>query len=149
VRTPGSRNEREEKWRKAIALLDSMSPEEVATVLGTTSQSVRRWRRKYRKEGMDGLRAKAVSGRPRDGLSAENMKILDNLLDDEARANAAAKTTNRKWIDLCTRLVQAHFEIRCGYYFASKLLYQLGWVYKTTGFNKRGGCIRSWTKSMP
>ena len=65
--------------RAKIALLstDGMTAEAVAEKFDTHPETVRRWRRRFEKEGIDGLSDRQRSGRPTEISKAVTKKVLD------------------------------------------------------------------------
>ncbi|WP_369127502.1 helix-turn-helix domain-containing protein [Candidatus Entotheonella palauensis] len=65
MRPKGSQQTLEWRRHRAIELLDDgKSPAEVADFLGVSRNTVYRWRRRYRRDGRDGIEAKPIPGRP-------------------------------------------------------------------------------------
>jgi transposase len=65
MRTEGSPIELENRRRLAVQrVLDGNSAQEVADFLGVDPSSVRRWVAAFRDQGLEGLVARPVSGRP-------------------------------------------------------------------------------------
>lgn len=65
MRTSGSCIEVEQRhWLAIQALLRGYTVEEVADFLGVAPRSVRRWHKAFREQGLPGLAAAAVPGRP-------------------------------------------------------------------------------------
>jgi transposase len=82
MRTEGSPNELENRRRLAVQrVLDGYSTQEVANFLGVDPSSVRRWTAAFRSQGVEGLIARPVSGRP-PKLTLTQEKIVRRWLRD-------------------------------------------------------------------
>jgi transposase len=82
MRTEGSPNELENRRRLAVQrVLDGYSTQEVADFLGVAPSSVRRWVATFRSQGVEGLIARPVSGRP-PKLTLTQEKIVRRWLRD-------------------------------------------------------------------
>ncbi|RMF85152.1 MAG: helix-turn-helix domain-containing protein, partial [Nitrospinota bacterium] len=65
MRPKGSPEVLEWRRKRAIELLEAgKNPSEVAEFLGVDRNTVYRWRRKYRRGGLEDLAAKPIPGRP-------------------------------------------------------------------------------------
>ncbi|PIV25030.1 MAG: hypothetical protein COZ69_13700 [Deltaproteobacteria bacterium CG_4_8_14_3_um_filter_45_9] len=74
----------EERRRKAISFLQSgMSQSKVAMIVNVSRQSVSRWVKAFRREGVDGLKRRPKSGRP-PKLTEEQKKELISFLETMA-----------------------------------------------------------------
>jgi transposase len=82
MRTEGSPNELENRRRLAVQrVLDGYSTQEVADFLGVDPSSVRRWVAAVRSQGVEGLIARPVPGRP-PKLTLIQEKIVRRWLGD-------------------------------------------------------------------
>jgi transposase len=82
MRTEGSPTELENRRRLAVQrVLDGYSTQEVADFLGVDPSSVRRWVATFRNQGVEGLIARPVSGRP-PKLTLTQEKIVRRWLGD-------------------------------------------------------------------
>ena len=84
-------------FRRLSALLgldDGCSQEEVARFLGTTSRTVRRWLKTYRKDGLDGLCVLAHEGRKCTLTDAQ----LETLRGQVEAGNFRSAKQARQWI---------------------------------------------------
>jgi transposase len=81
MRTTGSPAELEHRRRLAVErVLDGYSTVEVADFLGVDPSSVRRWVAAFRRQGVAGLAARPVTGRP-PKLTTTQEKIVRRWLD--------------------------------------------------------------------
>ena len=74
--------------RRVLAIrriLDGLPIEDVAEFLGVETRSVRRWWAAFLRDGWDGLRARAIAGRPTK-LTRTQEKIVLRWLDDAPTA---------------------------------------------------------------
>jgi transposase len=86
MRPKGSQQTLEWRRHRAIELLDDgKSPSEVADFLGVSRNTVYRWRRRYRRDGRDGIEAKPIPGRP-PRLTDRQLEQLFHCLDQGAKA---------------------------------------------------------------
>jgi len=113
------RRERAVKWLQA-----GVAPVEVAQQLGVDRRSVRRWNAAYRRWGAQGIRARAVPGRPSRLSSAQKRRLTQWL----ARGAQAAGFATDLWT--CPR-VAALLRTRWGISYhidhVCRLLHSLGW----------------------
>jgi transposase-like protein len=65
--------------RAILKYLDGQTPQEIASDLGVSPQTVRKWRKRYLHAGLGGLYDRPRPGRPRQ-YSAENLYRLINQL---------------------------------------------------------------------
>jgi transposase len=80
MRTPGSAAELEARRRRAAEFFQERRPlREIATLLGVSLTSVKRWKRTWKAEGVEGLAAKPHPG-PACKLSEEQRKSLVETL---------------------------------------------------------------------
>ncbi len=81
MRPLGSPKALERRRLRAIALLQKgLPPVEVARQLGVDRRSVRRWRAIYEKQGLKGLAAKPVPGRPPKLHERQRKQLVRYLL---------------------------------------------------------------------
>src|SRR5262249_15422803 len=86
MRTIGSPAELERRRLLAVERVnEGYSTEEVADFLGIAASSVRRWVRVARRDGLAGLRARPVSGRP-PKLTPTQEKLVSRWLADDPTA---------------------------------------------------------------
>lgn len=84
MRPKGSQEALEWRRYRAIELLDlGKSPAEVAEFLGVGRNTVYRWRRRYRRDGSEGIIAKPIPGRP-SRLNPEQRQLLIHYLEQGA-----------------------------------------------------------------
>lgn len=80
MRTPGSAAELEARRRRAAEYFQERRPlQEIATRLGVSLTSVKRWKRTWKTEGVDGLAAKPHPG-PTCRLTEEQRQLLVEIL---------------------------------------------------------------------
>ncbi len=83
MRTIGSPVELERRRHLAVQrVLEGYTTEEVADFLGVDASSVRRWVVAFRHQGVTGLAARPVSGRPRKLSSTQEKIVLRWLVDN-------------------------------------------------------------------
>ena len=101
-----------------------VSPEEVTRILGLSRSTVYNWLAQYREHGMDGLKAKKISGRP-PKINGKQMKwIYDTIVQKtplQFRFEFALWTR-----EMIQKIIQDKFGIRLGLSSVSRLLKQLG-----------------------
>jgi transposase len=87
MRSKGSPKELEQRRMRAMVLLDQgWSQAEVAEHLGVTPGAVSQWKKRYRRDGPDGVRAKPHPG-PKPKLTPRQREQLGRLLLKGARAH--------------------------------------------------------------
>ena len=80
MRPKGSQQTLEWRRQRAIELLEvGKSPAEVAEFLGVGRNTVYRWRRRFRREGVQGIEAKPIPGRPPRLTSEQCERLLQYL----------------------------------------------------------------------
>jgi transposase len=90
MRPQGSQEQLEQRRRRAVELMEQgYGDATIAGLLGTSTVSVWRWRKAYRRRGDAALSAKPVSGRP-PRLSARQRRSLVNRLLKGAMAEGFA-----------------------------------------------------------
>ncbi|MFN3454415.1 MAG: IS630 family transposase [Pseudobdellovibrio sp.] len=101
-----------------------VSPEEVRRVLGLSRSTVYNWLAQYREHGMDGLKAKKISGRP-PKINGKQMKwIYDTIVQKtplQFRFEFALWTR-----EMIQKIIRDKFGIKLGLSSVSRLLRQLG-----------------------
>lgn len=101
MRPQGSAQELERRRRRAVELMrQGHSNTQIAERLGTTPQSVGRWRRAHQKRGDAALAAKPAPGRPPRLSPRQKQRLVARLLKG-ARANGFATDL---WT--CPRIVE-------------------------------------------
>ena len=110
MRPQGNSQELERRRHRAIALLRAgKSHRAVASMVGSSLSSVVRWYQTWRKQGVRGLRAKPIPGRP-SGLSETQKKKLKRLLLEGPQE--AGYSTNLWTLKRMAKLIEAHCGIR-------------------------------------
>lgn len=97
---------------------------EIAERLKTTAASVRRWRHAYNNDGVKGLKAKPVPGRPPWLTPKQKDQLVKILL----RGARAAGYTNDLWT--CPRVaevIRQRFGVTYHVDYVGTLLHKLGW----------------------
>lgn len=126
MRPVGSGQQLERRRQRAIALLkEGRAPVEVARLVGVDRRSVRRWNAAYRKQGAEGLAARAVPGRPWK-LSPRQRQRLEAML---VRGAAASGFVSDLWS--CPRVAQVirrQFGISYHVDHIGRVLRSLGWT---------------------
>lgn len=90
MRPQGSQEQLEQRRRRAVALMEQgYGDAAIAGLLGTSTVSVWRWRKAYRRRGQGALSAKPVPGRP-PRLSARQRRSLVSRLLKGAMAEGFA-----------------------------------------------------------
>ncbi len=117
------------EWRRqrAIQLLEAgKAPAEVAEFLGVGRNTVYRWRRRYRRDGMRGIAARTIPGRP-PRLRPEQREQLLQCLEEGARAHGFAtdQWTQRRVAELIERLFGVSF---CPFH-VGRILAACGWRF--------------------
>jgi len=114
---------------RALAILNrhkGMTAEQAADSLHVTIAAVFKWCRRYRQNGIDGIRRKKPSGRP---PVVKNMakKIIPKLLKEDPQAFGYLKG---RWVvrDIARALNEEGIEI--GFRYVCNILKELGLTYK-------------------
>lgn len=115
----------EELRIRAVKQVQSgISPEEVTRVLGLSRSTVYNWLAQYREHGMQGLKAKKISGRPAK-IDGKKMKwIYDTIVQKsplQFRFEFALWTR-----EMIQKIIADKFGIKLGLSSVSRLLKQLG-----------------------
>jgi transposase len=105
-------------------LLQGMSISDVADVVEASTSSVGRWKQIVELEGLDGLNAKPVPGRP-PRLSSADRKQLEELLRKGPRE--AGLTTDAWTCPRVVRLIQQQFGVEFHPDHVRRILDALGW----------------------
>jgi transposase len=123
MRPYGTAKQLAQRRRRARALLrQGQAPAQVAKRLGTTTRSLRRWRREFRRPKR--LSAQRVPGRP-SCLSASQLCCLEQALQCGACADGYAEDY---WtLERIGRLIQERFRVRYHVSSVWHLLQRLGW----------------------
>jgi transposase len=125
MRTKGSPAELEARRRRAAELLGrGRGTNEVARLVGVTPSAVSKWRKRLRRHGPDGLKAKPHPG-PRPRLDKSQKRSLVALLK---RGAVAAGYPNDLWT--CRRvadLIGKTFKVWYDPDHVWKILHALGW----------------------
>jgi transposase len=126
MRTEGAPNELERRRRLAVQrLLDGYSTREVADFLGVDPSSVRRWLAAFRRQGVEGLVARPVPGRPTK-LSSTQEKIALRWLTDSPLEHGF--TTELWTASRLGQLIQEEFGIRLNSKYLSAWLRDRGFT---------------------
>lgn len=124
MRPHGSAKELERRRLSAAPLFErGWADARIARRLGTSAQSVGRWRRRYRRGGGAALRAKPTPGRP-SKLSAQQVRGLRQRLLNGARANGFA--TDPWTLGRVQQLIRRRYGVHYHVGHLSKLLHGLG-----------------------
>jgi transposase len=122
----GNARQLERRRQRAIALLnDGRPPVDVARLVGVDRRSVRRWNAAHRRQGVAGLAARPVPGRP-SKLTERRRERLEALL---LRGAEASGFESDLWT--CPRIAQVirqRFGIRYHVDHIGRLLRALGWT---------------------
>jgi transposase len=140
MRPKGSQQTLEWRRQRAIELLDiGKSPAEVAEFLGVGRNTVYRWRRRYRREGLRGLEAKPIPGRP-PRLTLEQRELLLQYLAQGPRAHGfpAEHWTQTR----VAALIRKKFGVKFCPFHVGRILAAHGWEFhkaeqKVQGWNGR------------
>src|SRR4051794_32854754 len=126
MRTEGSPNELEKRRRLAVQrVLDGYSTQEVADFLGVDPSSVRRWVATFRSQGVDGLVARPVSGRP-PKLTLTQEKIVRRWLTDSPMEHGF--DTELWTAPRLARLIDEEFDVRLNPRYLSAWLRERGFT---------------------
>jgi transposase len=124
MRTPGSASELEARRRRAAEYFQERRPlQEIATRLGVSLTSVKRWKRTWKTEGVDGLAAKPHPG-PTCRLTEEQRQSLVEIL---LKGPMAAGYRTDLWT--CARVAQVvrkKFRVRYHRDHMRRILHDLG-----------------------
>jgi transposase len=125
MRPKGSQQTLEWRRHRAIELLgDGKSPSEVADFLGVSRNTVYRWRRRYRRDGRDGIEAKPIPGRP-PRLTDRQLEQLFHWLEQGARTYGFPSD---RWTQARVAfLIQQEFGIDFCAFHVGRILASHGW----------------------
>ncbi len=128
MRPKGSQKVLEWRRKRAIELLEAgKTPTEVAEFLGVGRNTVYRWRRRYRRQGLGGLAAKPIPGRP-PRLRPDQREALWRYLAQGPRAHGFA---SERWTQAqVAALIRQKFGV-------SFCLYHVGRIMAANGWNRR------------
>src|SRR5271156_2998996 len=76
LRASTTRKSHAERARMVLLSTEGLSAEEIGSRLGVAEMTVLRWRRRYREEGVSGLRDKPRPGQPRKLSPEQVARIL-------------------------------------------------------------------------
>lgn len=126
MRPMGNARQLERRRQRAIALLrDGRPPVEVARLVGVDRRSVRRWNAAHRRQGVAGLAARPVPGRP-SKLTGRRRERLEALL---LRGAEASGFESDLWTcPRIARVIRQRFGIRYHVDHIGRLLRSLGWT---------------------
>ncbi|MBI3733495.1 MAG: IS630 family transposase [Chloroflexi bacterium] len=115
----------QKRRERAIELLAAgQTPSAVARALSASPSSVLRWRETYQQQGLPGLQAKAIPGRPPALLPAQRERLVAALL----RGPRAAGFHTELWtLKRIAHLIRRLFGLRYHPGHVWKILRQLGW----------------------
>jgi transposase len=126
-----------------------VSPEDVARVMGLGRSTVYNWLAQYRENGMDGLKARKITGRP-PKINGKQMKwIYDTIVQKsplQFRFEFALWTR-----EMIQKVIKDKFGIRLGLSSVSRLLKQLGLtcqrpIFKAWQQNEQQ--VKNWLKKV-
>ena len=125
MRPRGSQQTLEWRRHRAIELLDEgKSPSEVADFLGVSRNTVYRWRRRYRRDGRGGIKAKPIPGRP-PRLTDEQLDWLFDCLEQGAKAHGFASD---RWTQTrVAMLIRQQFDVDFCAFHVGRILASRGW----------------------
>jgi transposase len=126
MRPKGSQQTLEWRRHRAIELLDDgKSPAEVAEFLDVSRNTIYRWRRRYRREGRNGLEAKPIPGRP----PRLTPRQLDQLFRDLALGARAFGFPSERWTQArVATLIQQKFGVDFCAFHVGRILSTHGWT---------------------
>jgi len=125
MRTPGKPDELERRRLRGIELLEAgHRPCEVAEMLGVSRGSVSQWKKIYRRDGPEGLKAKPHPG-PRPKLTARQCRKLARLLLKGPRAHGYP--TQLWTLPRVSEVIGKHFDVRYDPSGVWHLLRRMGW----------------------
>ena len=139
----GAKDKRE--YRAAFGILlraERVKAKDVGEKLGVTIKQVFMWCRKFREEGVEGLRVKKQSGRPAiEGKKAK--KVLVNLLNQDPQTFGFLKG---KWVlrDISKALKKEGITLH--YSSVHRMLGELGIVQKSPILRAQGSIKKNYSK---
>jgi transposase len=128
MRKPGDPKEWERVRNIAANMMDmGMTPAQIAPAIGVAVQSVRAWRRVYRKLGRAGLAARKPSGRPLE-LSLEHRQQLAQMLLKTPQECGFDKYL---WTQqLIAELIEREFGVHYHHDHVGDVLHQMGFTHQ-------------------
>jgi transposase len=125
MRPKGSQQTLEWRRHRAIELLDDgKTPAEVADFLDVSRNTVYRWRRRYRRDGRDGIEAKPIPGRP-PRLTDRQLEQLFHCLEQGARTHGFP---SERWTQArVAALIQRKFGVDFCAFHVGRILTSHGW----------------------
>lgn len=124
MRPHGSPEYLEQRRRRALELLqEGWEPCEVARKLGVDRRSVRRWRASHDAEGLEGIAAKPVPGRPRKLTERQRAELARLLLKG---AEAQGFPTDLWTCARVAKVIRRRFRVGYHPHHVARLLHALG-----------------------
>jgi len=114
-----------------FALADGLSPQQVASTLRVSDQSVLNWLSAFIQDGVDGLKVGSAPGRP-PNLSKSQRKELALLIDSGPVACGFSGACWRS--PMIQQLILDRFGVYYNVYYISQLLRNLGFSYQKARF---------------
>lgn len=128
MRPKGSQQTLEWRRHRAIELLDSgKSPAEVAEFLGVGRNTVYRWRRRYRREGMDGIDARPIPGRPPRLSPAQREELFYYLAQGPKAHGFASERWTQTYV---AALIRMKFGVEFCAFHVGRILSANGWHHR-------------------
>jgi transposase len=125
MRPRGSAQELARRRLRAIELLESGNTyRQVAEIFDASLSSVVGWAKAYRKKGVDGLKPKAVSGRPPELTDKPKLRLEKILLKGPLKAGYSTDLWTVKRI---AEVITARFEVNYHPGHVWKIMKALGW----------------------
>ena len=125
MRPQGTPQQLEKRRRQAIQLLKGgKTVSAIARWLGASKSSVVRWRDAHQRNGLEGLRARDIPGRPSRLSARQKGGLVRVLLQGPLKAGY---TTDLWTLKRITEVIWKHFRIRYHANHVWRLLGQLGW----------------------
>ena len=132
MRPQGSADKLEYRRLQAIRLMEEgRGMSEIMAIVGCSKSSFSRWRKTYRKKGIDGLKSKKASGRPPKITAIQQRKLIRLLTRGALKAGYSTDlwTTGR-----IAELIKRHLGISYHSDYIGPLLKSMGWSWQ----GKRG-----------
>jgi transposase len=128
MRRQGSQSELESKRMLAAEMFDQdLQPKQIAVILKSDDQSVRRWRRIYRVLGREGLRSSRHPG-PKPRLDQEQRRQLAQLL---VQTPAQCGFDKYLWTtELIAQLIQQKFGVSFHHDHVGVILHEMGFTHQ-------------------
>jgi len=114
---------------RALAILNrhnGMTAEEAAKSLHVTTVAVFKWCRKFREDGIDGIRRKKPAGRP-PMIKKKAKQLIPRLLKQDPQAFGFLKG---RWVSRDIARALNEEGVRIGYRYVCNILKELGLAYK-------------------